>query len=285
VSDSHPTNRNGELADAADGEVDRGETGWAAVSISSSNSQTLSAEGRKSVAIGSLVGAAIFALPLSRFVFGYLGVLVHEMGHTFVDWVFGYPSVPAFDFRYGGGVTIASQRSPPLLLVILGLLAFLLYALRRHPWPRNLAGVLALAYALVAFTPLHEVLQLAMGHGMELLIAGVFLFRALGGRAITHAIERPLYAACGAFMILSNTSMAWRLIRSAEAREIYGAAKGGGHWMDLSRLGHDYLGLGLPTVAFLMLLVCLATPALAYLAFRYEPWLVERFDRFFDLSR
>ena len=55
--------------------------------------------------------------------------------------------------------------------------------------------------------------------------------------------------------------------------EVYGMAKGGGHWMDLSRISIDYLGIGLPTVAFGLFLACWATPILAYAFYRWEPWL------------
>ena len=37
--------------------------------------------------------------------------LVHEMGHAIFGWLFGYPSFPAFDVIWGGGVTIHTGRS------------------------------------------------------------------------------------------------------------------------------------------------------------------------------
>lgn len=235
--------------------------------------QSVTPEGRKNLRIGAVLGVVLFALPFTRFVLSYLDVLAHELGHALASWGFGYPAVPAFDWRYGGGVTLSSERSTPVMLICYGLFAVLLFALRAHPRARNLAGVLLVVYTIAAFTPLHELIQLAMGHVMELVIAGIFLYRAIAGRAITHAVERPLYAACAVFMMLQNAALAWGLMRSAESRELYGAAKGGGHWMDLSRIAHDYLGVGLPTVAFLLFLACLVTPCASYLVHRYEPLL------------
>ena len=40
--------------------------------------------------------------PLLRSLIGYFVVLVHELGHAASGWLFGYPSLPAFDFTYGG---------------------------------------------------------------------------------------------------------------------------------------------------------------------------------------
>lgn len=241
--------------------------------------QSVTPAGRKNLGIGAVLGVVLFALPFTRFVLSYLDVLAHELGHALAAWGFGFPAVPAFDWRYGGGVTLSNERSIAVLLICYGIFAVLLFRLRARPGPRNLLSALLVVYSIAAFTPLHEIVQLAMGHAMELLIAGIFLYRAIAGRAVTHAVERPLYAACAVFMILQNTALAWGLMRSAEARELYGAAKGGGHWMDLSRIAHDYLGVGLPAVAFLLFLACLATPCASYLAYRYEPLLTDRLER------
>ena len=228
--------------------------------------------------VGTVVGVVIFMVPFPRYLLSYLGVLAHELGHALASWCFGYPAIPAFDLTYGGGVSLHVERNTAVLLICYGLWAFLLFRLRDHSRPRNLVGALIVVYSIAAVTPIHEVVQLAMGHLMELIIAGVFLYRAMAGSAITHAVERPLYAACAVFLFLQNIALTWGLMRSAESREIYGAAKGGGHWMDLSRIARDYLGVGLPTVAFLLFLACLATPCVSYLVYRYEPVLSDRLE-------
>lgn len=231
----------------------------------------LTAEGLRAVGFGALVGIAVYWVPFLRFVFSYLNILAHEFGHALTSWIFGYPAVPAFDWRYGGGVTLSSDRSTALMVLCYLGLAMLLHHNRELPGPRNLVVLSIVAYSIAALTPVHRVLELGMGHAMELILAGVFLFRSLAGRAITHDIERPLYASCSVFMLLHNLSLSWGLMTSVDARAAYGMAKGGGHWMDLSRISIDYLGVGLPTVAFGLFVACWLTPVLSYLAYRWEP--------------
>lgn len=220
--------------------------------------------GHKAALVGGVIGVVVFVIPFLRFVFSYLNILAHELGHTVAAWAFGYPAVPAFDWRYGGGVTLSSERSVPVFLICWAALASLIYLNRETPRFRNLFLIVAAIYGVAAFTDLHRIFELAMGHLTELCLAGIFLFRALTGRSVVHSVERPLYAACGVFMILGNLSLSWGLMTDVDARAAYGMAKGGGHWMDLDRLAIDYLGLGLPAVAFFLFAACWATPVAAY---------------------
>ena len=57
-------------------------------------------------------------IPLLGILVGYFVVLAHELGHTLAGWAFGRPSLPAFDFVYGGGVTATMDASKALLLLI-----------------------------------------------------------------------------------------------------------------------------------------------------------------------
>jgi hypothetical protein len=220
--------------------------------------------------IGAALSGVFLAEPHLRFVFGYLTTLIHELGHTVVGWLFGYPSLPAFDFAYGGGVTPAQTRSSLLLAVVYVLLAGLIVAYRRNRLTLIVLAVGAALFALCAHTQAHQVVILFMGHGMELLLAGVFLYRALSSSAVFHAAERPLYAACGFFIVFSDVAFAYRLWANPLERKLYEEAKGGGHWMDFSRIAQDYLGVGLPTVAFVFLLCCILPLALSVLAYRYQ---------------
>lgn len=230
----------------------------------------VSTAGHKAVAAGAALGVAVYLVPFLRFVFSYLNVLAHELGHTVAAWAFGYPAVPAFDWRYGGGVTLSSERSLPVFLLCWAALGSLVYLSRDEIRRRNLLLIVVAAYGVTAFTDLHRALELAAGHGMELILAGVFLFRSWTGRSVVHAVERPLYAACGVFMILGNLSLSWGLMTDVDARTVYGMAKGGGHWMDLDRLALDFLGLGLPTVAFVLFAACWVTPPAVF-------WIASRF--------
>src|SRR6185436_11151598 len=61
---------------------------------------------QRAVASGLALALIVYVVPLLRFVFHTLITLVHEHGHTISAWSFGIPAIPAFDFVYGGGVTL-----------------------------------------------------------------------------------------------------------------------------------------------------------------------------------
>ena len=221
------------------------------------------------MAIGAFVGLVVFLIPPTRFVFSYLGTLIHELGHTVVAWAFGYPAIPAFDFRHGGGVSMhLSGRSAFLVLVCIAAWAYLIVRVKDRVRVRNLVLVAAGLYALAALTPLHQMLELAMGHGAELIFAGIFLYRALSGAAVVHGqLERVLYAACGTLLVLENVHLSWGLVSDVDVRTAYGMAKGGGNMMDLDRIAIDFLSVPVQTPAGLLLIASLVTPVVTYLVF------------------
>ena len=222
--------------------------------------------GRRALLIGAPIGVVCFALPFLDFVLGYLSILVHELGHAIAGWLMGFPSVPAFDFVYGGGVTILDERNAGVLIVLGALWAWAFWRLRRNALGLACCGVLLAAHALLAFTPAHETLHMAAGHLSELVFAAIFLYRALSGAGCFVDAERPLYAGAATFVLLKAAGFAGRLMSDAEFRGLYEEAKGGGKWMDLSRIAEQF-GLSLRTVAGWLLLLALLTPALTWFVF------------------
>jgi hypothetical protein len=216
-------------------------------------------------AFGGGLAAALVALqfPLAEAALSGMKTLVHEMGHAAFGWLFGYPSIPAFDFSYGGGVTLQHERSVLLGALVVAAAAYGAFALRAHALLRNSLLVFLALYAPLALTRGHEVVILAMGHGGELCFATLAFHRALSGRGCTLAAERPLYGLLGWFLVLGDVVFAWRLRTSAFHRELYEAAKGGGHWMDFSRLAEEFLHVPLESVATGFVALCLAPPVLA----------------------
>lgn len=233
-------------------------------------------------AVGLVGGALILALPFVTFVLHPLLTIAHELGHTAVGWLFGYPSVPAFDFRYGGGVTFNVTRRLLLVWAVLAGLAWVGWRYRANRLVLVLAASLAAIYALFAFTSLHRLAMLLAGHATELTIATVFLYRALSGRSVFHAGERYLYGILGTFIALFNVRFAWRLATSAAHRADYAAAKGGGGWMDFSQVANAWLHGPLSRVAAIYLVACLAPFVLAWLAFRYQEAVDEALGRVFE---
>ena len=109
-----------------------------------------------------------------------------------------------------------------------------------------------------------------MGHGSELILSGVFIYRALSGSVIVHPVERPLYAFTGFFIELSNFRFSYQLSMSEYHRFMYEEEKGGGHWMDFSRIAEEYLNVDLSTVSIFFFLCCFLPPILGFLVYRHQ---------------
>jgi hypothetical protein len=225
------------------------------------------------LAAGLGIAAVVFAVPLLKHIFNTLMVLIHEMGHMIFGWVLGYPSAPAFDLTYGGGVTLHTERSTLLLIVIYALLAFFAISFRKNIRALAFLLIITSIHVLLTATRLNEVTILFMGHGTELSIAGIFFYRALSGAAVVHSVERPLYASIAFFVVFSDLNFSYRLMTSPFARAEYADAKGGGHWMDFSRIAIDHLHVNLTSVAFVFFICCLITLPVGFLAFRYQEYL------------
>ena len=229
-------------------------------------------EGWLSLAGGAVITAIVVFFPFLNYILSYFIVLVHELGHSVSHWLFGYPSIPAFDFMYGGGVAIRQSRQVMLLVLIYFCFAYLLYLFRRNTLTLIILAVIVAGYSLTAFTLAHEVISLFMGHGFELLFATIFFYRAISGNAVIVAVERPLYGFLGLFIEFRDIRFAFRLITSSAYRADYEVAKGGGHWMDFSRIAEEYLRVDLTAVAGFFLVCCLIPPFAAFLAYRFRSY-------------
>lgn len=226
----------------------------------------LDRDGLKAVGIGAGIALLMLAVPPLRFVGATLTSLIHEMGHALAAIAFGRPALPAFDFTYGGGVTVWGERNALLQAAMIAAVGYGVWRARGRL--RIAAGAGAALYLALAFTSGSEALVIFMGHGTELVIGGVFLYRGFSGAAVIHSAERPLYAALGMFIPLNQGWFALKLVASAEARAEYAEAKGGGRWMDFDRLALDYFDCDLRVVAAFFVLCAAATPIVAYVAFR-----------------
>lgn len=223
--------------------------------------------------IGLGVGVIFLKVGMLRFVLSYLFILIHEFGHAVIGWLFAYPSIPRFDFYYGGGICTYEGRSAFIYVVLALLYAVLIYTLRKNRFALIVIAVFTVIYIPVALTGAHMALFLFMGHGTELVFAGIFLFRAMTGSAIIHAAEKPLYAACGFFIILRNMAFGYGLMTDLGARYVYAQQKGGGHVGDFDRIAMDYLHVSLESVAFVFFLCCFLPLILSFLAALYRQYI------------
>jgi hypothetical protein len=233
----------------------------------------------KSLGIGFAIFMVVILVPFLSYIFHYLITLVHELGHTIFGLIFGYFSVPAFDFVYGGGITIHNQQSQLSLIFVYLFFGWLLYFYRRNKLTFSIIIMIVVLYSLAAFTSAHQVVILFMGHGAELVFAGIFLYRALSGSSIVIPMERSLYAFMAFFIFYKDFHFAYDLMYSPDYRAEYAAAKGGGHWMDFSRIAREFFHVELTSVAAFFLLLCVIVPVLTFLFFRYKPRLDKVFHR------
>lgn len=221
--------------------------------------------------IGFAIAVAFVAVPILTWIGSYLSILVHELGHWLAGMLFGYPSVPAFDLQQGGGLTLHQDRSMFALVCVyvVALIPFLW--LKRNRLGMAVWGGVILLFALAAQTRLHESVMILAGHSAELLIAGVFLYRAWANAAINTSSERPLYAALGLFMCWHVIRFAWQVLYDVDARADYLEGKIDCD-NDLVRIAST-TGLSMNAWLWLLIFGAVFVVILSFLAFRYqETW-------------
>jgi len=223
------------------------------------------------LAAGALAAATLYLLPWPRWILSYLSILVHEFGHSLTAWAFGYFSIPTFDFTYGGGLARHSldHRHLALVAAVYAFWCFLAYH-NRH----NLKALAVLAsgtalYTLAAFWA-DKTLIILMGHGMELVIAGVFLYRASSGSAVANAAERLAYSLCGFFMLLNSFCFAWRIMHDNVERIMYERALNVAADANDFVAAADKLGTSLNVMLVAFMCCCVAVPAAALLFHRHR---------------
>ena len=224
------------------------------------------------MAIGLGLSLVLVKLPFMGLLFHPLVTIVHELGHSVAGWIFGYPSIPAFDFSEGGGVTFHFREDPDRLgnWIMFGIILVLLWRTRRHrPTTIGLLGFGAI-YGYLAFTHWHEAIILAAGEGAVLIMASVFLNRAMTGTALLQADERPAYAMVGFILLFNEVSFFWRLANDASFRDFYDEGKSYAD-NDLVRLMTEQrIHTSLPAMGNYGLGICVAMVILARLAYAYE---------------
>ena len=209
------------------------------------------------LAIGALT-APVFALtPLLGFMGWFLASLVHEMGHAAFAWLCGMPAFPAIALD-GHAAAMHGEQLPVLALLIAVALASSAWRWLdgRARWVA--AGLLALGYPAVAFTPARELLHLLAGHGAELAFATLALWKTLDGGFTDSKAERGLYGTVGWFLWGKNVALCWGLVRSPAARAEYESSGSFGLTNDYLRVARDVLGWRVESVALVMLLLALA---------------------------
>ena len=209
------------------------------------------------------VAAGLMQFGLVKHIVGYLNILIHEFGHFLSRMLFGYPSIPAFDFREGGGVTSYTTRSLWIMLLPLGGLIYVLYLIRGHVASVIIIVTTIVLFLLLAFTNGHDYLCIWAGHGMEVLIGGLFLYRAMSGSAVINPMERPVYAFCGWAMLMHTATFFFKLLTDDVEMIQYRMGKSYVE-NDLVKIESMCRGLSVKLQCILFVLLCLIIPLLAF---------------------
>jgi hypothetical protein len=141
-------------------------------------------------------------------------------------------------------------------------------------------------YSLVVFSEdWRDILILGMGHGTELVISGVFLYRAMSGDAVLQVDERPAYAMAGFLILLHDISFAWGLRTDEFMRELYAEGKGdmlNDFTIVVLHLKGYIRGFTIEDMARWMLIGCGVTVLAAWLAHRYQDRIAGWWDAAFS---
>ena len=195
----------------------------------------------KILGVGLAIAIIAFAIPLLRFVFFPIDILLHELGHTIVGWLMGYPSIPSFDFVYGGGLTRHAGFQAILALAVAGGFAYLAYTFRGNS--RTLAIVVACFLVWLFFVSSEwrrEIAFGAAGHIGECVFAGIFFYMALAGIGWRiPELERPLGAFIAFFIEFNMLSFCINLMHDQDFLEVYREGKGGMLMHDVDALSAD----------------------------------------------
>lgn len=230
----------------------------------------------KVLGVGLALALVVHAIPITRAAFSALISLFHELGHAIVGWLLGHPSIPAFDFVYGGGFTHMGPFRLSIAVAVGAVFVYLGWLFRENKTSMTLIAVLC-AIWLVAVTRewRREVVIAAAGHAAEFILAGIFFYKALSGTGWRiPEIERPLGAFIAFFVQIHSTRFAWRLIDDPDFMAWYREGKGGALMNDLETVALDlqiWLGLtpGIEGVARALLLFSVV-PTIVALVWFFE---------------
>jgi hypothetical protein len=195
----------------------------------------------KVLGFGLVAAILAYALPITRFLLSTLVTLFHELGHAVAGWLMGYPSLPAFDLVYGGGLTHHGEFHVSIAIAIALGFAYLGWLFRENKVSLALIGALFLIWFLFVSKEWRRELAFASaGHLAEFILAGILFYKALAGVGWkSPEFERPLGAFVAFFVQIHSMLFAWRLMHDAAFLDWYREGKGGALMNDLEVVALD----------------------------------------------
>lgn len=191
--------------------------------------------------IGLVAAVAVCSMSFARFIFHPIITLVHELGHAIAGWLLGYPSIPSFDFVYGGGITPHGAFQIAIALVIAGAFAYAGYTFRQSPWAVALIAGVFLVWLFFVTSEWRRLLVVeAAGHASECIFAGIFLYMAIAGIGWRiPELERPLGAFVAFFIEINMILFCLDLMHNQDFLEDYRRGKGGMLMHDIDAISAD----------------------------------------------
>lgn len=205
----------------------------------------------------------------------YISVFFHEIGHTTTMWFYGFIAAPSFDFAHGGGMSwmLSDKQQMPLLFIIWLLLIYMIWYCRGAlRW--QLIFAFFLIFNLVTFsTSFKQAVIAFMGHGLESLVASLFLYRAFFNLTTRAPMERFFHFFVGFGIFMHNYILAVGLLKSSSYRLSYFHQKGAHGFGDFDQLGSMFHSLGFEGIIGLWILfntVLLISPIVLYVRYYYQ---------------
>ena len=195
----------------------------------------------KVLGFGLVAAILAYAFPLTRFILSTLVTLFHEFGHAVAGWLMGYPSLPAFDLVYGGGLTHHGEFHLSIAIAIALGFAYLGWLVRENKASLTIVVALFLVWLLFVSKEWHRELAFAAaGHLSEFILAGILFYKALAGVGWrSPEFERPLGAFVAFFVQIHSMLFAWRLLHDTSFLDWYRQGKGGALMNDLEVVALD----------------------------------------------
>ena len=229
------------------------------------------------LAFGMITAILFVAVPFLTMVIWPIKTLFHELGHAVTGWMLGHPSVPAFDFMFGGGLTHYGEFQPLIALAILAGMLWLGWQLRGNPLSVGVVSVIAVAWLIVVSSAWRrETMMASAGVLFELIMAAIFLYMAIAGIGFRNAaLERPLAAFVAFVVQMITMRFLWQLRSDDVFLAGYKEGKGGALMNDLEIVAlnlhiHTPFNPGIQGLAGLLLFFSLMPMTVAVLWFLYR---------------
>lgn len=180
----------------------------------------------------------------------YIAVLLHELGHVALRFSFGYPALPALDFRHGGGVVYPFDRSIWILFgfYAIATAAFCWGMARRVWWFAALVSILTGLHLILAFNYRHEALCNFMGLGAEVLLAIACIIRSARAEKMSGWLEQYFNMIFGMYVMGRNIILTLSAYHAGAAE-----ADTGGHFLRDAEQIAAVAGVSAPQVALFAL--------------------------------